>query len=395
MLVDASASHAGALSPGWLHVLLQWVHVLAVGAWMGGLAALLLCLRGLPGPEKARAARRFSTLALGSIALVAATGVIRAAFEMGSWSNLLGTGYGQLVLAKSAAIVVLFGLGALNRFRNVPRAGAALGGLRRVGSTELGVAAITLALAATLVNVAPPVSLSQAAAASIPILTVSGNDLATTVRVRLTVSPGTAGFNRFSARITDYNSGAPVRADLVSLSFSLPSRADVGQSTLTLRAQPDGTYSADGGNLSLDGTWSLRLLVQRGAASTEVSLSLTPRCAPQKTDVAAFPGQPTLYTVHLCGGDTLQVYLDPGRPGADELHATYFDAAGNELPISSVAIAMTPPGGHATTLQPRRLESGHFVADATLARGRYGFALTAVSGAGEQLRASVSIEVGQ
>jgi uncharacterized membrane protein len=393
MLVDAASSHAAAATLVPVNVTLQLLHVAAAGVWIGGLAALLLSLRGVAGAARAQAARRFSTVALIALLLVAATGTVRAVVEVGTWDALFGTLYGWLVLVKVALIAILAGLGAVNRFRNVPAAGRALGGLRRVGSAELLVAVLVVTAAAGLVNVAPPIS-AGATAGGAPPLVVGGSDFATTVRVRLEVSPGFAGFDHYATRVTDYDTGRPVPADAVTLTFTLPARPALGASTLTLERQADGGYAGDGGNLAVYGAWSVRVLVQRGAASTEVTLSLTPRCAPAKTDVQRFAGTPTVYTVHLCDGGTVQTYLDPGSPGADQLHITFFDADGNELAVDSAAVTMTPPRGARAALTIRRLESGHFVADATVGPGTYRFDVTGSTAAGEKLTARVDIVVG-
>lgn len=392
MWADAAASHAGGEAPTLLNVVLQWLHVLAVGVWIGGLLALLAGLRGMPSPAKASAARRLSTAAGFALVVVASTGVIRAVLEVQTWGNLVSSGFGQLVLVKIGLIVVLAALGAVNRFRNVPAASRALRGLRRVGSTEVLAGAAALLVAAALVNVAPPVASAQAAATQSVV--VSGTDAATTVRVRLEVSPGTPGFNRFVAGVTDYDTGATVSAQSVQLTFRFPARPDLGASTLTLSHQSDGTWTGRGANLSLDGAWQLTVLVERGAQSTEVPLQLTTRSVPQKIDVSRVPGEPTLYTVHLDQGRTVQVYIDPNIPGAVEFHATFFDASGKELPVADAVITMTPPGGPTQTLPVRRLELGHFVADAAVGRGAYRFDVTATANSGETISTHISITAG-
>jgi copper transport protein len=173
LLADAATSHAAAGvvahaggHPAHLDVLVQWVHVSAAGAWLGGLVVLLACLRGRPGEESVRIARRFAMSAVIGIAVVAATGVFRALTEIGSIANLVSTDYGRLLLAKSVLLLVLVGLGAINHFRSVPAAGRMLGPLRRVGGIELVVGAIVLLLSASLVNLAPPPLASRNTAAS-------------------------------------------------------------------------------------------------------------------------------------------------------------------------------------------------------------------------------------
>src|SRR2546425_1054935 len=69
---------------------------------------------------------------------------------------------------------------------------------------------------------------AQATAAAAQHVVVVGSNFATTVRVRLTVTPGTVGPNEFQARVTDYDPGRPAPATAVRLQFSLPSRPDLG-----------------------------------------------------------------------------------------------------------------------------------------------------------------------
>jgi len=394
MWADAAASHAGGESPAAFNLLMQWLHVVAVGVWIGGLAAVLVALRGMASPATATAVRRLSTSAAVALVIVAATGIARSVIEVESWSNLVTTAFGKLVVLKVGLIVLLAALGAVNRLRNVPAAARTLRGLRRVGSVEVVAGAAAVLVAAALVNVAPPVSSAQAAAANAQSLVVTASDDATTVRVRLEVTPGTPGFNRFVAHVTDYDTGAAVAASSVQLTFRLPARTDVGASTLALARQPDGSYAGRGANLSIDGTWAVVVLVERGAQSTEVPLHITTLSPPLRIDVSRVPGEPTLYTIHLSRGGTVQVYIDPNRPGPVEFHSTFFDTAGNELPVTSATISMTPPAGPVQTLPIRQLEPGHYVADATLGSGSYRFDITGTTSTGETIATHVSITAG-
>ena len=395
MVADVAVSHAAAGGTPVLDVPVQVLHVAAVGLWLGGLLGLLVNLRGEPNETTAHLARRFSRVATVGIAVVAVTGLLRAISEIGTFDRLVGTDFGRLVIAKTALLAVLALLGALNHFRHAPAAGRALDGLRRVGSVELLVGATVLLLSASLVNIAPP---AETAAASAPApaqpLIVTGSDFGTSLRLTLTVSPGAAGFNTFTATVVDYDSGAPLTAASgVTLRFTFPGRADVGSSRLDLPSTGPGTFSAIGSNLSLVGGWQVTALVVNGTASVEVPLELVTRTAPATIDVNAVSGLPTIYTVHLSAGRSVQVYLDPGTAGPNEVHATFFDAAGNELPVASVAMVIGPTGGPATALTPRQLEPGHFVADSTLAAGTWTLSVAGPAPNGDQLTTQLDIPV--
>src|SRR5439155_2381122 len=120
MLGDVAESHAAASGAVVFNVVVQWVHVAASGTWLGGLVALLFGLRSRPGDETRRIATRFANSATVGIALVALTGGARALSEIGSFQNPAFTDFGRLLVAKSALLGVLAGLGTINHFRSVP-----------------------------------------------------------------------------------------------------------------------------------------------------------------------------------------------------------------------------------------------------------------------------------
>lgn len=398
MWVDVAASHAGAQTPVAINLVAQWAHTLVGGAWIGGLLTLLLAVRGQPSGVKGRGVRRFSTIAGIAIVIVALTGTFRAVIEIGSIGQLFGTAFGVLVLVKVALFLVLAGLGAINRFGNVPHSSTVLRGLRRVGSTEVVIGAAVVLVAATLVNVAPPVaSTAVAATAQSSQLVISGSDFATTVKVRLVVSPGAAGFNNFALRVTDYDTGAPVHAGSVELEFTQPLRPQLGESTLTLKRQSDGTFTARGGNLAIAGIWEVAVIIENAQRSAEVHLELTTITPAPIVVAARFSGLPTLYSIQLQSGWLAQVYIDPDKAGADEFHVTFFTSSNetSEIQIATTTIGITPPGGTPTILVSRRLDPiGHFVADATVPAGATRYDILATTATGVAIATYVTITPG-
>jgi copper resistance protein D len=89
---------------------------------------------------------RYSRVAGWCILALAVTGVLSAAVRLGSWAALFGTGYGALVLAKSACLVLLAGLGGLARQRLHTGRTPVL----RWAGIEVALMAVTLGLAAAL-----------------------------------------------------------------------------------------------------------------------------------------------------------------------------------------------------------------------------------------------------
>ncbi|WP_416237187.1 copper resistance CopC/CopD family protein [Streptomyces marinisediminis] len=90
------------------------VHLLAMAAWLGGLAALAAVLRwGPPVPRPALA--RFSRLALVSVLVLVVTGLYQSWRQVGSLAALTSTGYGRLLIAKVLLVAALVGVAALSR----------------------------------------------------------------------------------------------------------------------------------------------------------------------------------------------------------------------------------------------------------------------------------------
>ena len=400
LLADVLASHAAAGRQAALDVVIQSIHVGAVGFWIGGLVGLLATIRHRP-PDgaTASAARRFSRVATAGIVAVAITGLLRGISEVGTIDALFSTDFGRLLIGKTALLAVLAALGAANHFRNVPAAGRVLTGLRRVGSVEIVVGATVVLLAAALVNVAPPTSIAASGPTPAPSprrqpIVVSGSDFGTSVRLRLEVSPGLTGFNTFRAIVTDYDTAAPVAADGVTLRFSVPARSDIGSSRLDLAPVDAGVFSATGGNLSIDGTWQIVALVAHGTSSVEVPLAVVAQATPPEVDVNRVAGIPTMYIVHLTAGRTVQVYLDPDRPGQNDVHVTFFDASGSELPATDIGLSVTSGTTDPRRLTVRTLEPGHVVATLTAHDIPQALAIVGTAPGGEQLQAQLVVTPG-
>lgn len=133
----AWSGHGGA-TPGLrgdIHVAADALHLVAAGAWIGGLLPLTLLLsraEGLAGAAGVRIARgivvRFSTLGMAAVATLIMTGAVNTWILVGSVHALLESEYGQLLLLKIAIFLVLLAVAAVNRMRLTPRLKAAADG---------------------------------------------------------------------------------------------------------------------------------------------------------------------------------------------------------------------------------------------------------------------------
>jgi copper transport protein len=167
MLVHCVGGHADAPSSfRVLNILVQWVHMSAIGVWVGGLAWLLLGIRGMDKEARAGAVATFSRVATITLAVVLATGLIRGFKEVGSFGALFDTTYGITLLVKLGLVILLVALGALNHYRLVPALRSKDGAARsfRLNSAgELALATGVLLATAILTGLAPA---AQAAASA-------------------------------------------------------------------------------------------------------------------------------------------------------------------------------------------------------------------------------------
>lgn len=124
------------------------LHVLAAALWVGGLGALVLS--GDPA-----VAVRFSPLALVCAVVVTASGLLSGWLRL-SGPSALGSGYGLLLLAKTALLVLLLAAGARHRGRTLPALAAGqAGAFRRLALAESAVMAVVVALAVALSRTPP------------------------------------------------------------------------------------------------------------------------------------------------------------------------------------------------------------------------------------------------
>jgi putative copper resistance protein D len=144
-LMPALTGHTGSAPDHQLAVVSAALHVGAAALWVGGLGALVVLVARYRALLDS-ALPRFSTLAGGCVLAVAITGVINAATRLGGWAALVDTGYGWLVLAKTALLAALAGLGWLARRRMLARRTPVL----RWAGLEVALMAVTIGVAAAL-----------------------------------------------------------------------------------------------------------------------------------------------------------------------------------------------------------------------------------------------------
>ena len=171
-LASLAWSGHGAMDEGWLrfwHFLSDILHLLAAGAWLGALLALVLMVSGRIGETRLRliadAVKRFEWVGALIVLTVSVTGVMNYLFIVGPRLDgvLFGT-YGLLLAIKVLAFAVMLVLAALNRFHLGPSLQQSLRdgqyliaakALRRSVVMELALALLIVALVAWLGTLSP------------------------------------------------------------------------------------------------------------------------------------------------------------------------------------------------------------------------------------------------
>jgi copper transport protein len=160
--IPSFAGHALDSGRPRIEVFIDVLHLAAAAVWTGGLVQLLLALGAGEGRE--RLLRRFSTLAVVAVAVIAATGIGRAVVELRSVDQVWTTGYGRLLIVKTALLGLLVATGWVNRYRLVPR--GSVGVLRRSVAAELVLLTGIVIAVSILTDARPGVSEPSAGAAA-------------------------------------------------------------------------------------------------------------------------------------------------------------------------------------------------------------------------------------
>lgn len=256
LVATAIGGHAWTAPDRGIAVASDLAHLAAVAVWAGGLLALLLVLPLESAADRVRLTHRFSTLALGAVVVVAASGTVSGWQQVRSVDALTSTTYGRLLLAKVAGFAVLVVLGWLNRSRLLPLVERAVAPLQRALRVEIVVAALVVAVTAVLVHQPP----ARSAAPSGPYETTATAE--TGAVVDATVDPGTAGTNDIHLYFYADDGAEPLVVDAVQVTAGT---ADVPPRRLQVTPVSTNHVTVAGASLPSPGTWTIEVTaVQAG-----------------------------------------------------------------------------------------------------------------------------------
>lgn len=142
----------------WVGQSLVVIHVLIMAWWLGSLLPLRKACFAMDDDSLQTLMKNFGMQASMLVPLLIAAGVGLAYLLVGSIGALIGSDYGQVLLLKLAAVVVIIGIAARNKLRLVPALTSANGkeALARSIRIEMGLALVILTLCAVLTSVVGP-----------------------------------------------------------------------------------------------------------------------------------------------------------------------------------------------------------------------------------------------
>ncbi|HEY8825501.1 MAG TPA: copper resistance protein CopC [Candidatus Limnocylindria bacterium] len=355
-------SHATALG-SIKSMTLDFVHVLSISVWTGGVVALLWCVLLARRDETAEDARslgatvwRFSVTALVATGLLITSGVLQAFDRLVLIDDLYETPYGIALAVKIVLVLVALAIGAFNLLRWGPRLRAgtrARTALVRDTLAETGIFIVIIVAASFLTAFAPPAQPS--AAAYDQTQHVSG------LRLELLVASGGAGRNTYALRV--HQGLAPVTgAEKVALRFTMVEH-DMGQQELVATERAAGEYIAEGSPTAMYGTWKIQTIVRITGREDVSTVFTLPVGAPTG-------GGSTTSQVLTIGPYTAIVFTDPATPQSGAPFTLFAVVVGKDgNPVTGKQITATF-SGPATQAPMSATEDA-----ATLGPGRYKFAI--------------------
>jgi copper transport protein len=272
LLTISRSSHAAALLEiGNISLLNDFIHMMAVAVWVGGLFSLALdvptAIRVLSDSDRRHVLSalipRFSVIAGLSVAVLALTGIYSAWTQV-TVPEALDTPYGRTLIAKIVLVGALLLIAALNLVWVRPRLsgdGRAAYWLRRLIVAEVIVAALVLLSVGFLTSLEP----ARQAAARMGIgaedgLTFTGTTEGT--EMTLEVIPGQVGPNTLKVSLRD-GFGSPItNATDVRVRLSYLD-ADLGETAVSAVPTGDGEFTLTDQVIGIAGAWEVALVVQR------------------------------------------------------------------------------------------------------------------------------------
>jgi copper transport protein len=439
LLAESLSSHAAAaVNSGQLlglpvPLISDWLHLVTVATWIGGLGYMVLALfptfrRLNYDPETRRvflgkSIPRFSRLAVASVALLAITGTYNLVVHSTDLGAILGSTYGQVLALKIIIFAALVGLGAVNLRRLSPllratraqkrkaptaeeeaTAAKPVAGLWRNIRLETALASVALVCAGGLTLLPPPTEGSTGTPGT-PIGNLTPTPVVSVVSSTQTV----AGSYALTMRLARNAVGDELTLDIARIGPASTPLTDV--STVLIRVTPQdgeagstafeatpvsaiipdlGAWQAKGAILPLDGRYVVNVTARRTESNdlrAAFAVTVAEGSAPAITPTTALQ---------------VRVITEPSPPvsGTVGLNITLLDGEGKPLEGARVSVAARRPASQdapvAGTATPVADSPGAYTTSLELrATGSWLLLFTVEREGLPTLRSDASIDVGE
>jgi putative copper resistance protein D len=269
LIGPAWTGHAGATPgiAGEFPLAADALHLLAAGAWVGGLPPLGMLLAAALRQKEPRwaaatgsAVQRFSVLGMISVGALLASGIVNSWYEVGTFNNLFTTPYGQLILVKIALFAAMVALACVNRFYLTPRLASA-GTVRRLCQTilaETGLGFAAIAVVGFLGAMAPASHMhGHPANATVPEGAAFVHIHSNAGMADVTITPGRVGTVQASIQLWN-EEFQPLAAERLMLTLKPPEPAAKPLTRSAARNQ-DSSWTVDALALSQPGSWTVTI----------------------------------------------------------------------------------------------------------------------------------------
>lgn len=286
------AGHAAAESRPILAIAIDWMHLAAAAAWLGGLAYLAvtaLTISRQPAVEVVSLlvtmVSQFSWLALACVLALAMSGSLNAVFHVAGMRSLTTFDYGTALIVKLGLLAAVLVAAALNRWGNLPRLrtatiASAPDAVRRavtaLGMTlvaELTLGALLLGASAALTELPPadgPLPVTVAAR----IMTIDTEAVTGDLRVSLQGTLTGAPDDRLTIAISTLDGQTPSSVQRVIVNTAFAGTA-TSNATLADRFDADpvagspGAFTFPAIRLGVHGPWEVTVIVRRAGVEDQ------------------------------------------------------------------------------------------------------------------------------
>jgi copper resistance protein D len=265
----ALVGQAGATpgTAGNFHLISDMVHLLAAGAWLGGLPAFALLLwrtRRMAEPTwhdfVIRVTRRFSVLGILSVGALLTSGLINSWNLLSSPRDLVATDYGRLIALKIGLFAAMVAIATVNRFYLTPRLPEP-GSFRSLQRNSLGEVCLGLCVLffVGVLGTLPPTAHVHATPVDIPPDAAFAHIHDLEAMADVTITPGRVGRAEVSIRVVREDfSRFPARDVRLVLEPPSPANQTLEQNAIE---QADGSWLVNDITLGKPGIWTVRVIV--------------------------------------------------------------------------------------------------------------------------------------